>query len=415
MKLIQIIAAIALPLLGALRGQAAITIPGADGSDGALNITTDTVIDLSQAVTGAWDANNTANAGKGVYDPTKWAVVFKYSSVTVAAGKTVTFKNHASRAPVVWLISGNATISGTVNLDGVTAAYNSPQLADPGPGGFRGGQGYFTVGVGRGAGFGVGGGSNTGANSYGQGGSYGSQGQGGPAIYGNPSIVPLIGGSGGGGYYNDARGGGGGAGAILIACANSLSIGGTIRADGGGSGGGTGGGSGGAVRLVAESLAGSGVVRCLGGGGSYAGGLGRVRIERVNNSSSITVNPDPSVVPLAPSDTALVWPPSGAPEVKIISIGGQAISSDPLASFGTYVADATLPQTATTQILVETTNVEQASQVKVRGTPRSNGDYTEVSAAVSSVVSTTPLVVRWTATLPVAIGYAAVQVKVIRP
>ena len=31
-------------------------------------------VDLSQAVTGAWDANNAANAGKGVYDPSKWAV-----------------------------------------------------------------------------------------------------------------------------------------------------------------------------------------------------------------------------------------------------------------------------------------------------------------------------------------------------
>ncbi len=89
-------AALALLLLGALHGQAVITIPGADGSDGALNVTADTVIDLSQAVTGAWDANNTANAGKGIYDPSKWAVVFKYSSVTVATGKTVTFKNHAA-------------------------------------------------------------------------------------------------------------------------------------------------------------------------------------------------------------------------------------------------------------------------------------------------------------------------------
>ena len=90
----------------ALSTRAAITVPGADGSDGVLNIIADTEIDLSQAVTGAWDLANGANAGKGVYDAAKWAVVFKYSSVTVAAGKTLTFKNHASRAPVVWLVSG---------------------------------------------------------------------------------------------------------------------------------------------------------------------------------------------------------------------------------------------------------------------------------------------------------------------
>jgi hypothetical protein len=127
------------------------------------------------------------------------------------------------------------------------------------------------------------------------------------------------------------------------------------------------------------------------------------------------VNPDPSVVPLQPGDTALLWPPSGAPEVKIVSIGGQNIGPDPLASFGTFGPDAALPQGTSTQVLIETTNVEQASQLKVRGTPRSNANFTEVNAAVSSVVSTTPLVIRWTATLPVQVGYSAVQVKVIRP
>ena len=88
MKPIQSLIAMALLLLSAIPGHAAITIPGADGSDGALNITDDTIIDLSQAVTGVWNANNTANAGKGIYDPAKWAVVFKYSSVTVASGKS---------------------------------------------------------------------------------------------------------------------------------------------------------------------------------------------------------------------------------------------------------------------------------------------------------------------------------------
>ena len=87
---------------------AQIVVPS-DGSDGALNITTNTVIDLSQAVTGSWSANNSANAGRGIYDPTVWAVVFKYSSVTIASNATITFNNHPSTAPVVWLVSGNVT------------------------------------------------------------------------------------------------------------------------------------------------------------------------------------------------------------------------------------------------------------------------------------------------------------------
>ncbi|MEO7676561.1 MAG: hypothetical protein ABIV39_07360, partial [Verrucomicrobiota bacterium] len=110
-----------------------------DGSDGALNITTSTNIDLSRAVTGAWDANNTTNVGKGIYDVSKWAVVFKYSSVNIAAGATVTFKNHASRAPVVWLVQSNVNIAGTLSLDGERGLTQSANLVEGGPGGFRGG------------------------------------------------------------------------------------------------------------------------------------------------------------------------------------------------------------------------------------------------------------------------------------
>lgn len=56
-------------------------IPGADGTDGMFNPTSNTVIDLSQAVVAAWDTDNSAAPGKGVYDSDKWAVVFKDSSV----------------------------------------------------------------------------------------------------------------------------------------------------------------------------------------------------------------------------------------------------------------------------------------------------------------------------------------------
>ncbi len=399
-----------------LGASAAITVPGADGSDGVLNITADTVIDLSQAVTGVWDANNTPNAGKGIYDPAKWAVVFKYSSVTVAAGKTVTFKNHASRAPVVWLVNGNVSINGTVSLDGASGG-TGVTLAEPGPGGFRGGQALYTAGVNASAGFGVGGGA---WGDQARGGSYGTQGGDGPPPYGNPSLVPLLGGSGGGGSYNsaDAAGGAGG-GAILIACANTLTVSGAIQSNGGNGrqpyyqGGG---GSGGGIRLVADTLAGSGAVSALGGSiNPYPGGLGRIRVERNVNSNTITLVPAPSLVPLAAGDTALLWPPAGAPEVRVVSIGGAAAPADPRASFGSAGADVALPETASTQVVIETTNVEQASQVQVRVAPRANGNATVVNATVASVVSPSPLVVRWTASLPVNAGFSAVQVKVVRP
>ena len=76
-----------------------IVVPGANGTDGVLVVGTDTVIDLSKAVTAAWNSDNSANVGKGVYDASKWAVVFKYSDVNILSNATVTFKNHPSRAP----------------------------------------------------------------------------------------------------------------------------------------------------------------------------------------------------------------------------------------------------------------------------------------------------------------------------
>ena len=416
-----------------LAARAAINIPGATGFDGDLNITADTVIDLSQAVPGTWnDPNqNPANAGKGVYDPAKWAVVFKYSSVNVAAGATVTFKNHTSRAPVVWLVNGNVTINGTVCLNGQDHQA-PPILAEPGPGGFRGGTGWYAGTVSQSAGFGIGGGSVR-SDWSGSGGSYGTLGPTGSSTYGNPAILPLLGGSGGAGNTDDRgpgsyRSGGGGGGAMLIACTSILSVSGEVTANGGrglnsSSGRASGSGSGGGIRLLTSTLAGTGKLNAVGGSSWIPGGSGRIRIERVTNSNTITVTPDPSVVPLSSGDTALIFPPFGAPEVKIVSIGGQDAPDDPKAAFGTEGADVALPQTTSTTVVIRTTNVEKAATVKVRGTPRSSGNFTEVTLdgaanpAVRQIIqdSPLPLVIDWTATLPVQVGSSAVQVRVIRP
>ena len=169
-----------------------------DGSDGALVISSDTVIDLGQAVTGNWDDNNAAHAGNGIYDPNKWAVVFKYSSVFIANGATLTFSNHPTHAPVVWLVSGNVTNNGTISLNGHSLALNTTEPAEPGPGGFRGGTTYMS---------GFGPGNNPSMGGYT--GYYSSS-----VSYGNEQIVPLIGGSGG----SERAVSGGGGGAILIAC-----------------------------------------------------------------------------------------------------------------------------------------------------------------------------------------------------
>lgn len=77
--------------------------------------------------------------------------------VNIPAGKTVAFKNHPSRAPVVWLVTGDVMVNGSLNLSGQNGV-EVPFLAEPGPGGFRGGPGYYHSSVRSSGGLGPGGG-----------------------------------------------------------------------------------------------------------------------------------------------------------------------------------------------------------------------------------------------------------------
>jgi len=393
-----------------------------------LVVTEDTVIDLSRAITAPWDSMNTGtNIGVGRYDPEKWAIVLHYQSVTIQGGATVTFINHPSRAPVVWLVQGDVTINGTVNLTG-QSGLPAPWLAEPGPGGFRGATGVYAQGAGASAGFGVGGGvASDYPNRSASGGSYGTVGSPGSVAYGNPSCIPLIGGSGGGGY----TGGGAGGGALLIAVANGLSINGEIRANGGWGAAGvgnwiSGGGSGGAIRLVADTFSGTGIVQCLAGGADnpiVAGGLGRIRIERVTNTFMPLPIPQPSVVELSPGATPVIWLPTEGPTVKIVSISGVPAPADPRAEFGSVGADVVVPRVTSVTVIVETSYVEwptgtnqPASIITVRATPRSDGNFTVATATpIMPPISEDPPVIRWTANVPVQDGYSAIQVKVVRP
>ncbi len=412
-----------------------ITVQGANGSDNALNLSANTVIDLGQAALGNWDDNNAANAGKGIYDSNKWAVVFKYSSVTIGPNAVVTFKNHPSRAPVVWLVTGNVVVNGVLDLSGqgsVVVPYN----AEPGPGGFRGGSGFVSVPAFAGSGFGMGGASQSFSwwdnAPVPRGASYGTPGGEGIVPYGNPSLVPLIGGSGGSGsgdfHVSTAnfreRSGGAGGGAILIAAQGTITVGGIVKANGGDGknptdGVGSGCGSGGGIRLVCAKLQGNGQIIALPGdpvgGVAASGGLGRIRIERFNNSNQLRVVPDPSVVDLTDGSAALLWPPVGAPSVRVVSVGGTNAPVDPRAGFATVGADVTLPLVSSTQVVVETENVEKASQVIVRCTPKFSASYFTTNASLQATISTDPLVLRWAASVPVGSGYSAVQAQVIRP
>ncbi len=393
------IVAVVLGVAGVSQGQ--VIVPGADGSDGFFFPTTDTEVDLSLAVTRDWDMPSPV-VGRGVYDPNKWAVVFKYTSVNIPAGVTVTFKNHPSGAPVVWLVQGAVTILGTVDLSGGRGS-DLRIFSVPGPGGFRGGVRYESAGLGPGGGFYP-------AVYYSHG-SYGDPGtatSGGtpPPTYGNARLIPLIGGSGGSSHPNG--GGGAGGGAILIATAGSFTISGEVLANGGswlyqGSGGG--------IRIIADTvedgLVGPGTLQAQSGGSGH----GRIRIEA--NSVELAQATIPTFTWGYPGDTAVLWPSDlgNVPEVRVASIGGVSVPTDPRASFDFPQADATLTSPGVHPLVVEAKNVPLHWSVNVRIVPKCGQDiiYPAYYVAGDDAESV------WQAAVEVSGGFSAIQVRASEP
>ena len=365
--------------------QAQLTIPGADGSDGELNITSNTVIDLRLAVTGVWDANNAANAGKGIYDPNKWAIVFKYSSVTIASNATVTFTNHPTHAPVVWLVNGEVTINGKLRLDGRYDTDPS-HLSEPGPGGFRGGL-TAQAGLGVGPGFGPGSFSTTGHGAYST-----------ITPYGNPQIIPLIGGSGGSGR-SDWNGSGGG-GAILIAASGSISVSssGVISANGGQ--GTVHLGSGGAVRCIADQISGAGRIE------ASSQFPGRIRLEANSASPSLSLNPPTAV--FSPNPVKL-WPDASAPTVKVISVAGQSAPLDPKAEISPTGSDLTIANSSAVAILLQTSNFPTNGIVNVYIKPRNAAE----SILQASYVSGDTNSATWQVSTTLPVNHTVIQARAV--
>lgn len=410
---------------------ASLAIPS-DGSDGAFAPTESVVIDLSEALTGPWD---TAGTGAGVYDPEQWAVVFKFSTINIPAGVTVTFANHPSRAPVIWLAQGDVVIDGTVSLNG-TMGHSGTALrtfAEPGPGGFRGGRGSDAQTLG-GAGMGPGGASYGETDSHaGSGGGYGTAGGlantswGGQTpgaagvAYGNAGVFPLIGGSGGAGSANGSvgKGGGAGAGAILIATPASIVLSGEVRANGGngsnagGGNRGSGGGSGGGIRLISDSISGNGVLRALGGAGGTGsvsatggnGAVGRIRVEAFTNDLIDTGNPAFSLG--VPEETPRIFRDSATPAIRSVTLGGEPVPEDPRAELSFPNTDVTLPEAGTMTLVIEAENVPFDSEVLVRVVRRTGAETAYLAELTGGTFESST----WSAEVDVSGGFSTVQVR----
>ncbi len=372
-------------VFGALTAQAQLTIPS-DGSDGAFNPSTNVEIDLGLATTALWTA---PGSGNGVYDAEKWAVVFKYSSVNIPTGVTVTFKNHPAYAPVVWLVQGNVTIAGTLSVAGKSGSLLVPNVllpTEPGPGGFRGGPKGPS---GFGSGYGPGGGH---AHAYSA--NYLSK-------YGNPQIIPLIGGSGGGGSGETGSGCSAG-GAILIASANTVSINGLIDALGVNSYQGS--STGGAIRIIANHVTGAGSLLAV----TLDTPGGRIRVETTSFSPTIISNPETIGVP--PANPPVIWPPANAPTARVVSVDAVNAPIDPRAPL-IAGADVAIQNNAPVNIVIETQNFPIEGVVQLNIVPKF-GARTTLNATRQSGDITSAI---WRVQTTLPQGFVTLQARATQP
>jgi len=379
--------------LGTLNSRAQSTFnSGSDGSYGAMDITTNTTLDLP------------ANG------------IFNCTTITIASNATLSFTPNALNTPVYLLAQGDVTINGTIDVSG--SAATALLGGAGGPGGFAGGN-PGNMGLPAGDGHGPGAGragpgwasadsGAVGSASYGTRSLNYQETTNTGSVYGSPLLIPLVGGSGGGGVVGGAGGNGGG-GAILLASNTRIDVYGTIRAASPWIAAGyinVGCGSGGAIRLVAPIVGGVGYLDASGGVSCCAlsrmvGGAGRVRIDCIDRRSlALTTSgfvieggswsPVSSQVTVGANMVAI---PTNAPRLDITQAGGNTIplgASAPV--FFTLPWGSATNQTVT----VQANNFGGVVPIRVVLTP-DNGPSSSYDTNIDNTVSpasvTVPVVV----------------------
>jgi phosphodiesterase/alkaline phosphatase D-like protein len=217
-------------------------------------------------------------------------IIANGGSLTAAAGNSFTINMNGGTSVVT--VQSGGTISGNVTINAVTLNVNSGGSINVNGKGYAGGTSGHPYGYGAGGGGGAI--DNPGNLSSGGGGAYGGAGgstiyQPGGVAYDDGSIAnPTDLGSGGGvGQYNGYYDGSAGGGAIKIVVTGTVTVAGSVTANGAaGSGGNSqygGAGSGGSVWIQAGTLAGAGSIAAnggsAGGSGGSAGGGGRIALD----------------------------------------------------------------------------------------------------------------------------------------
>jgi hypothetical protein len=354
--------------------------------------------------------------------------VFNFTTINIPTGVIIKFKASKVRnAPVVFLATGNVTITGTLDLSGATPVTlngsDFTQLVqnrvypEPGPGGYVGGLGARS-GVAAEAGAGPGGGpAGTVLTRAGGGGdaSFYSIGTGyysSPGVtYGSPYMVPLYGGSGGGGGYS-ATGisgiGGAGGGAIRIVSNTQISVTGGITTQGGnygtttgtGSSGAPGGsGSGGSVHLIAPTIAGTGTINAQSGVNlvGQQSNNGMIRFNVINNNHTGTRNGNFFYGPLyaVPANAILA-----VPTLTITQVNGVNVPNPP--SGGYLTPDVQINANTPVTVNIAAANVPLGTVTTLRVTSETAGDQLISCSALAGTLATSTA--SCTATYPFSIS-----------
>jgi hypothetical protein len=346
---------------------------------GATNI----VMDLGSGNLTYKDAQG-GNLGTGTVGAPDASGVYNFTTFTLPAGITLNFIPDSLNRPVQFLDSGDVTIAGTFSVSG--QSYQGKKGGIGGPGGFNGGDGggdTTSTTLNGGSGAGPAGGVGWGNSQVG----------GGSLLIANQQLTPLFGGSGGGGGKGDVAtpgdGGGGGSGSLLLASNGTITLNGNILAVGGNGnptnrGENSGGsGSGGAVRLVANTVKGSGTINVSSGSSVWGnGGAGFVRIEAFSNTGIAVTGASSFLRPTTPSAAI----PTNLPSLRITSIGGVTVPSNGTGGLpsqpGTVllnVATSGIPINTTFNVRVAPTDGKYGSLSTFTGTTSATGGSASIS------------------------------------
>jgi hypothetical protein len=360
--------------------------------------------------------------------------IFNFTTITIPAGVTVRLSAKTINGPVIWLANGGVDIEGTIDLSGqaglpVSAILDGRRRSlDAGVGGYAGGVGGKSDGstttaneplarAGDGPGGGVG--AAYGVNDIGSGGTFS----------GNAFLSPLIGGSGGGGGLfqgilgSTAYGasGGAGGGALLIASSTTITVIGTINANGGAGGGGGiddffgssgfgGGGSGGGIRLITNTIAGTGVLTAAGGASpctycaaTTPGGNGVIRIEAFTDTFTGTITGTQTMG--SPFAAGVVLPTTPPPSVSVISVSSVNLPPTPTGSLS--APDVTISNTSAVTLTVQASYIPVGTILTLHVFSDNDTDQTVQTTPLSGTVQSSQA----TATVTFPSGYSLNHVK----